>query len=141
MVERVPYKKLASYPHMKPADAVLWERFIEKYPDAYEWCIYDLNVGEGFPPPEQHPSATEIGYHLLTQKKIDVVAGKGADVDVIELKPDAHPAAFGQVLSYVHLYQRDVDPTGDATPVIITDRLNLDMEHLAAKFGVVMMII
>ncbi len=136
MIDRVPYGKLASYPHMKPADAVIWERFIEKYPDEYDEVIYDLNVGAGYADLGDHPQEVQGDYRILTQKKIDVVAFKDDYVDIIEIKPDASMSALGQAIGYVKLYLGYRDPKAEAYATVITDRLKPDMAHLAAHLGV-----
>ena len=46
MVELFKYGKGYWYPHMKPRDIEIWERFMLAYPDAYEQCQYDFAVGD-----------------------------------------------------------------------------------------------
>lgn len=131
-----PYGKLPAYPHMRPQDVAIWERFIEKYPDAYDTCEYDVAVGEGpdFSPIVNH--ATGGSDHKLYQKKIDVIGHKGTHLDIIEVKPNAGLGAFGQVLSYEILYLEHIDANAATDCVILTDRLAPDMAHLADQHQV-----
>jgi len=136
-----PYQKLSKYPHMKPADVLLWERFIEKYPNAYDSCEYDVWIGT--PPPFDTMVNEETGGNVegLYRLKIDVVAHRGGRIDVIELKPRARLSSLGQVKGYARLYARDLKPTGELRPVIVTDWLFPDMQELADAEGVGLIVV
>ena len=125
---------------MKPADVAIWERFIEKNPEAYDYCYYDFWVGS---PPPFNPivnEETEGSVDGLYRRKIDVVAHKGKEIDIIELKPKAGLSAIGQVKGYATLYTRDEKPAVRVQPVIITDQLSADILHVAATEGVKILI-
>lgn len=130
---RGPYKyeKRYKYPHMKPADVAIWERFIEKYPDEYDSVDYDVAVGTG----KRHDSEPETqlvdGFELLTKKKIDVVGYKGQTVHIIEVKPNGGASALGQAKSYELLYKRDIDQVSPTRTRLITDTVGDDMPHLS----------
>jgi hypothetical protein len=130
------FKKLAWYPHMMPYDVAIWERFIENNPDAYEKVIYDFPVGSD----PDFDTTLDVGGNSTAQalykKRIDVVGFKGNTIDIIELKPNASASALGQVLGYVELYKRDVSMTPVPRPVLITDKLRIDMEEMALALGV-----
>lgn len=136
MPELFPYGARHKYPHMKPADVAIWERFMQEYPEAYDFVQYDLNCGEGSQQFTHEDQAMTKSWGKLKARKIDVVAADGDHVDIIELKPHAGPSALGQILGYVHLYLGYVDPHADARPVIITDSMENDMPYLSAKMGV-----
>ena len=136
MLDLHPYSPKYKYPHLKPADTTIWERFMAERPDAYEQVQYDLNCGEGAGNfSHEDPAAVKSWGHLKA-RKIDVVGFKDGHVDIIELKPHAGPSALGQVLGYVHLYLGYVNPHADARPVIITDSMEPDMPYLSARMGV-----
>lgn len=126
---------------MKPADVAIWERFIAKYPSAYEYCQYDFNVGD--PPPfnPMNDDGEDLNQDTLYRLKIDVVARKGKEIDLIELKPKAGPSSIGQIRGYRHLYIRDELPTEKINMVIITDQLMPNMEYIAKTEGVQIVII
>lgn len=136
MDERVPYGKRNYYPNLRPEDLSIWERFLNRYPTAYVEVIYNLHVGEGAPIPEGTDPDAARSFKALTQYKIDVVGFRKDGVDIIELKPRAGAGALGQLLTYVELYKRDVDPTAMPRPVIITDVIRPDLPLVAEKLGV-----
>lgn len=141
MDEIYDYRKRYWYPHMKPADITIWERFVDKYPDVYKAVSYDVAVGTGAAIPPGVEASIARGFKTLTQRKIDVVALDGNKVDIIELKPAAGTSAIGQVLGYVELFKRD-QPTAEAVrPVLITDSIDADAQHVADKLGVTVIIV
>lgn len=141
MLDFFPYKKLTSYPHMMPEDVAIWERFIEKFPDAYDKVQYDLNVGKIPSFITDEPEEAQRKQAILYQRKIDVVGFKGTDIDVVELKPRAGTSSLGQVKGYVQLYIRDVNQASRPKPVVITDVFGLDMEALAFGAGVTLIVV
>lgn len=140
-VDFFKYEKGYWYPHMKPRDIEIWERFIAKYPDAYEKCQYDFAVGDV--PPFIASASSREGQAMgeLYKLKIDVLGYKGDTIDLIEVKPDAGASSIGQVLGYVELYKRDVKPTQAIRPVIVTSSLRTNMEFLTAQQGVKLFIV
>lgn len=137
MSERFGYRKLDSYPGMKPNDVAIWERYISEHPNAFDWCEYNVAVGDGaeFDTLVNDETGGDCG--RLYKWKIDVVAGKGEDVFVIEIKPNAGISALGQALYYTILYEEEIERLGFANAMLLTDRIRPDMPRLAARHGVI----
>ncbi len=141
MIEDYKYEKRYHYPHMGPADKEIWERFIDKFPAAYDVVSYDVKVGS---PPPFDPTvndATAGDASDLYKKKIDVIGYGGGKIDIIELKPRAGASALGQVKGYIELYKRDIAPKSTPNGILITDILLPDMEMLAETMGVKLFIV
>lgn len=140
MIPTYQYTKLGKYPHMKPNDVEIWERFIDANPDAYDSVQYDVAVGSA---PDfdvtvgDSPNATAL---QLYKRKIDVVGFKGTRVDIIEIKPNAGSSALGQVLGYVVLYKRDVSAFPEPRACLLTDRIGVDVRLLAETMGVTLLL-
>lgn len=141
MPETFPFEKRYKYPHMMPYDVAIWERFIEQFPDAYDFVSYDVKVGSA---PEHdtivNPDTGGDAINLY-KKKIDVVGYKGGEIDLIELKPHAGSSALGQIRSYGVLYTIDFNPPVTPKLVVITDQLMPDMGLLAHSMGVTMVVV
>lgn len=136
MHQALPYGKRRKYPHMKPADIAIWERFIEKYPEMYHTVSYDFEIGTG-PGFSTVVNPENGGEDLaLYQWKMDAVGYKGTRVDLIEVKPRAGLSAIGQAACYELLWKRDIDPEGDDRAVIITDELRPDIKYLCDKLKI-----
>lgn len=141
MPDLYPYGLRYKYPHLKPADEAIWERFMAQWPLAYSQVQYDLNCGEGSQQFSHEDPAIATSWGKLKARKIDVVGFADEYVDIIEVKPHAGPSALGQVVGYLHLYLGYVDPHADARPVIITDSVENDMPFLSAKMGVRLVVV
>lgn len=136
MREIFSYSPRNKYPHMSVADTAIWNRFLAKYPDMYDRVQYDFHVGD---PPPFNPlldDGTDANQDLLYKYRIDVIGHIGADVDIIEIKPNAGASAIGQIRSYKTLYERDEEPSGRVNMVIITDTLKQNMDYLCTQDGI-----
>lgn len=125
------------YPHLKPADVMIWEAFIRGNPTFFDSVDYDVPVGEGAPflPGEEEPYVSD--YRLLTQKKIDVVAYKGNEIWLIEIKPNAGSRALGQILTYEKLFTLSFPTLANTRKCVITTFLQNEYDSVYSKFNVV----
>ncbi len=141
MTETFPFVKRYHYPHMKPGDVEIWNRFIEQFPNVYDHCQYDVPVGT-VPEHAKGPLAPGAGSdEILYNRKIDVVAFKGDQIDIIEIKPSAGPSTIGQVKGYQHLYKRDYTPPVEPKAIVLTDNLLPDMGEIARAQGVLIVVV
>ncbi len=141
MPDFVPFAKQPSYPHMRPADVVIWESFLAAYPDAYKEVAYDVMVGDV---PDFVMDATDdVGSNITTlyKWKIDVLAKRGGGYDVIEIKPAAGASAIGQVICYDVLLDDVLGDGADTTPVLLTDSVRPNMPRLCAHHGVRLLVV
>ncbi len=141
MIDFFDFKKGYWYPHMKPRDVAIWERFIDKFPQSYEKVQYDFGIGDI---PSFIATASSIeGQKMaeLYKLKIDVLGYKGDTIYLIEVKPAASASTIGQVLGYVELYKRDEKPTRKIQPVIVTDELRPNMDYLGVVNGVEIIVV
>lgn len=133
---RYPYKKLASYPRLRPEDVIVWEKFIRMFPTK-PWVIdYDVKVGLGRLPRETLETKYQKDWRDLTRKRIDVVAWATSDIFLIEVKPHAGLSAFGQALGYSELWQDLHDDGRRVHPTIICLSTDPDTARVALAAGV-----
>ena len=139
--EVMKYEKGYWYPHMKPRDVAIWERFIDKYPDMYSSCVYDFEIGDV---PEFIASAADEADRKqasLYKWKIDVVGMTPNRIDLIELKPDAGASAIGQIEGYKEIYIRDEKPTQPVGLCIVTDVEKPNMRYLCEQKGIKLFVV
>jgi hypothetical protein len=125
------------YPHMKPADVLIWEAFIRGNPGFFDSVDYDVPVGEGAPFLPESEEAFVSDYRLLTQKKIDVVGYRDNEVWLIEVKPNAGSKALGQILTYEKLYSKTNPNLTNLRKCVITNFLQPEYDSVYSKFNVV----
>ena len=141
MHEQFSYEKRHRYPHMKPQDVLIWERFIEKYPDAYDHVFYDFEVGNG-PAFDTIVNPETGGDDIkLYQYKIDVVGVKGGKTDLIEIKPRAGLSCCGQICGYRCLWDPEMTHGLKAQAVIITDELRPDIERVCKEMDIKIIVV
>lgn len=128
------------YPHMKPNDIAIWERFMAAEPEYFEEVQYDVTVGS--PPPFDPTVNDSTGGEVsdLYKKKIDVIGWRDDFPFIVEVKPRAGSAAIGQVLGYIEMYKRDHRPINPPKPMILTDTTSPDLEIMAKRYGVEILI-
>lgn len=95
------------YPHLLPTEIEIWERWLAHNPQRFDTFQYDVHVGTIPQPLPQHsPSEARLRQALL-RRRIDVVALKGLETTIIEIKPVIGFTALGQALAYPILYHLD----------------------------------
>jgi hypothetical protein len=140
-MERTKYGKKYWYPNVRETETLIWERFLERYPDAYDEVAYNVKVGEGAEIPDGTEQNLAKGFKELTQHKIDVVGFKGNSVDIIELKTYAGARATGQVIFYRDLYTHNIDTSASPNLVIITDTLRPDTKIVCEKQNIKLIVV
>lgn len=73
----------------------------------------------------------------MTQKKIDVVAYKGNEIWLIEIKPNAGSRALGQILTYEKLFTLSFPTLANVRKCVITTFLQNEYDSVYSKFNVV----
>jgi len=136
MKGRFKYEKLSKYPHLRPEDIEIWERFIFKYPYFFESVDYDVRVGEGQKYSKSAPENIREDLRGLTQKRIDVVGYVGNTTHIVEVKPRAATTAIGQVLTYEELYKIDFPEETNIIKTIITDHEVPDIATIVEKYNI-----
>ena len=131
MREFVKFEKRVHYPHMRDFEIGLIEKFIEKFPDAYNEVAYSYPVGSGAPADPIVNDETEGSVEYLYFKKIDMVCKKGNTIDLIEVKKKAGASAVGQVVGYKNLLELDEPQTKVTKCKVLTDQTSSDLAHMA----------
>lgn len=135
-MQKFVYGIQSHYPHMAPADVHLWEKFIRAQPGAFEFCTYDVPVGEApaWLDVENDPEAAKQA--ILYKKKIDVVAEINGTTYIIEVKPFAGSKALGQLMSYELLYKDQHPETERIVKTIITNQCQNGYAEIFMRHGI-----
>ena len=137
----LPYGRRYWYPHLSHVEAAIWSRFIDQYPDAYDFVEYDVKIG---PVPEfvsKHEDPAMQAQAPLYQYKIDVIGYRGADIEIIELKEKAQFYTVGQVKGYVKVWSDEYQPPKAPKPVIICEQLAVKVSEYAKSEGVLVYVV
>jgi len=126
MAGRLPYAKRHKYPHMIGENAEIWSRFIDENPGRFESADYDFRVGEGMELKQEWPENVKRDATALTQKRIDVLAWKGDQPTIVEVKRRVGLSALGQVLGYKILFMRDLPHIKEPELLVVTGKIGED---------------
>lgn len=122
--ETYTYEPLPKYPHMRPADVLIWEEYIRKNPKDFINCWYDVRIGDPEIPKVDVEDSMRRDWWDLTRWQIDVLAEDEKAFYVIEVKPNANAKALGQALAYAALWQEKRRPPKLVIPAVLTDIIN-----------------
>ena len=117
-------------------DVEIWERYLDQHATEWDNFEYDVRVGQGIVTRPELEEKYKLMATSLTEKRIDVVATRGAVTTIIEVKPSAMLSAIGQLLSYQVLYEERYPLKGPVKMMLITDRIGPDLENLSRKFEI-----
>lgn len=136
MTGEFPFQTRSWYPHLKPADVHLWEKFIRANEGFFDSVEYDVLVGD--PPGWLDTEKDELAKKELPLylKKIDVVGHKGQEVFICEIKPRAGAYALGQVLSYEVFWRQKHQAIPAPLLVIITNECQAGFHEIFKEKGV-----
>lgn len=130
--ETFPLQQLRKYPHMLPADAQLWTRYLETNPFPAAHVRYDVHVGTPAPVPEGTGPNYARMIQALSTKRIDALVILPDKTLVVEVKPHAGATAVGQALCYALLYRQENPLIAPPTPTILTDTAQPDLPWICS---------
>lgn len=126
------------YPHMKPADVHLWEKFLQAYPGMFDTCDYDYPIGKGPEWMNTEENELHAKQEILYKKKIDVVAYQNFSglVWLIEVKPWAGSNALGQIKSYEILFRKEHPEIKNIRLAVVTNKAQNSYNKIYDHMGV-----
>lgn len=122
--------------HMAPRDKSIWLRFLLAGGFQFAPFLYDVRVGNGNPLPTNATQKLINLNYALTTKRIDVVFHHNGETVIVEVKHWAGLSAIGQILGYRELYKQSFPDHGTPRMLIVTDRLQPDMEGLLNSYDI-----
>lgn len=124
-----------AFKHMGPRDVALFAAFaLTEQARAFDKWQFDARVAQGRCPPSFIDPVQRNGMFLLTQLRIDAIGWQGHQPTLIEVKPETHLSAFGQIQAYEWFYTREVGIV--PRKMIISDACSDDMRTLYAAFNI-----
>lgn len=91
-----------AYPERTDGESAVIRAFLMEHLHEFNRIVFGKRVGQGEPPDPTHLPAIQRQTTLNTQKRIDILAYRGAQPIIIEVKQRVTPAALGQILTYRH---------------------------------------
>ena len=114
----------------------IFRRWLPANEEKYDRYEFDVHVGGGAHPHVDLNDPVATGYKRLTQKRIDVLAYKGNEITIIEVRPWANQTALGNLMAYRLLYIADFKPAVDIKLALITNNIRPDDAYIFHASGV-----
>lgn len=115
------------YPHLLPDDILIWEQFLDQFPDLYQIIDYDVRVGEGRPMPDlPTPNLVRMAVDL-SQRRIDAVGHRDNTRTIIEITHTAGLKAIGQIMAYPTLYRQKYPGAYQLKSMLVAGELESDI--------------
>ena len=125
------------YLHMMPEDSEIWTRFLKNADVVIDEVWYDVRVGQAVEVASGRPDWMRRWADYSTRKRIDVVARRGCDYWVIEVKPLAGMVALGQAIYYGEAFRKEYRPPRGVISAVVTDSVDQDVRSIFEQYGVV----
>jgi hypothetical protein len=131
-----PFTLQSHYYHLHSSNKHIWEKFIRGNPNYFDAVNYSLPLEikdswvQNLPPEEKEK------FYYLYSYKIDVIAKRGNDIFIIEIKPKAGHIALGQILLYEHLLYENYLIDQPVIKTIITNKAKEGMLPIFYKYNI-----
>ncbi len=107
------------YPERTDGESVVIRAYLQEHLREFSRITFGKRVGKGEPPDPTHLPAIQQQTMLNTQKRIDILAYRGPQPVIIEVKQRVTPAALGQILTYRHHFLEGAPDAPDPELVIV----------------------
>lgn len=124
------------YPHMLQEEVVVWKRFLKRYGDNFTKYRYDVHVGRGVGRIRGYSTKLQDMAITLTQKRIDVVAARGAETYIVEIKGRASMSAIGQLMTYKILYELRYGAGSVSGLIVVAKSVDPDISRVLEVFNI-----
>jgi hypothetical protein len=124
------------YPGMSPREVLIYREWLRLHQGEYDRFDYNVLVGSGTDPGVAFPQVYRDQYIRNTQKRMDIVAYKGAQPFILEVKDRATASSMSQLLTYKALWPITFPGTPAPVLVLITNRVTADMPMVLDASGI-----
>ena len=126
----------ARYPHMKPGEAAIWERFLRRLPWRAKSIRYDVRLGQGVALPTDTEAWVSKMVWALSTKRVDVLVETRREVVIVEVKERAAMSAVGQLLGYLVLFRAQFPTKKVVKLAVVCERIAPDMGIVFREYGI-----
>lgn len=129
------------FPHLLPAEALLWARFLARYGSQWDAFEYDLRLGQGVPTdPNLLPVYQEMATRL-SLKRVDAVGWKDGQATLFEVNPSGSRTAIGAIRLYEWLFRDQFPQSPPPHLAVVLGRCDHDCLRYYQGTGVQVFII
>jgi hypothetical protein len=126
----------STWPGLNPREVVVFNSWLLLHYNEYTAMDFNVRIGNGSDPLPTMTDPEKVQWKMNTQKRIDCLAYKDSQAEIIEVKDRAEIRVVGQISMYSILWLQD-NP-GALKPVlrIVANRADSDVLFTAAASGI-----
>jgi len=123
--------------HMSTEDYEIWQRWRPvALPQAlYLW--FDVGLGEGGTVPAGADQNETRMWTFITQKRADTLIEYPSGIAIVELRHNTTANAIGRLLMYGELWKQDPKINKPLVLILVSNRIDADVEMIAKKTGII----
>jgi len=121
------------FPERTQNESSVIRDFLLAHGQEFDRYDFSVRVGVGATPDPALPQKQQNAIVRSSRKRIDILAWRGAQSVIVEVKVDITPASLGQILTYRHLWLEE-NPNAPEPELIIVGR-TVDEDTVRALQG------
>lgn len=121
---------LSQYPQLTANESAVARAWLVEHADEYDDVDFSVRLGATVDRDPSWSDSTWKQAQILSQKRIDMVAYKGSEVTIIEVKLRVSLAALGQLLGYATLWRIEHPETTGVNLIAIGNSALVDAHDI-----------
>lgn len=113
------------FPERTPQESSIIRDYLLQHLHEFDRVQLSFRVGKGVTPDPTHLPSVQTNAVYSSKKRIDILAWRGSQPLIVEVKQRVNPAALGQLLTYRHLFMEDY-PDADEPELLAIGRYSDD---------------
>lgn len=123
-------------PQMTTIESRMAVAWLQDNMDAWERIGFNVRIGDVVSVPADFMPQIARALQESSQKRVDIVATRGNEAAIIEVKVRAPMGALGQVLGYATIWQAEHPETQRLQRIVVAGDAMLDVDAVLQAYGV-----
>jgi hypothetical protein len=114
------------YAERTHGESLVIRAFLLAHLQDFDRLVFNKRVGRGIEPDPSHLPAVQANTAYSSKLRIDILAWRGSQPTLIEVKQRVTPAALGQIFTYAHYVREEFPDAPDPDMVVVGREGNED---------------
>jgi hypothetical protein len=124
------------YPERTDGESWVIRAFLEHHLSEYDRIVFSKRVGRGVLPDPEHLPAVQRNTAFSSKLRIDILAWRGNQPVIVEVKQHVTPASLGQILTYRHHFAAEFPDAPEPELVVVGRTANEDAVDVLQSHGI-----
>lgn len=127
---------MKQFPEKTDSESAVLRDYLLQHIHDFDGIAFNVRVGEGTPPDPAHLDGVQRQTAFVTRKRIDLLAWKGPQPYLHEVKQRVQPSALGQIQTYAHLWTEEHPDAPEPVLIVVGRYSDPDTLRVLAANGV-----